>query len=228
MVENVLIDLDNTILDFSAGEEVALGEVFEKIGVPMTPELYASYSAINKALWERLERGEITRPEVFAERYRLFFEKEGIAYPPDHAEAYYEKRLSVRHFFMPGAEETLALLTARYRVYLATNGVPFIQKGRLASAGIENAFAGIFISEELGANKPDKTYFDLCFARMPGAVRENTVMVGDSLTSDILGGKNAGIRTVYYNPQGTPKSGPATPDYEIRHLSELPQLLARI
>ena len=136
----------------------------------------------------------------------------------------YEHNLSIGHFFLPGAEEALEALQKKYRLFLVSNGTAAVQKGRMTSANLYRFFEQVFVSEEIGYNKPSKEYFDACFARIPDFDREKAVIVGDSLTSDILGGKNAGITTVWVNPEHLPW-GNIQPDYEIEALRQLEPLL---
>ena len=133
--------------------------------------------------------------------------------------------LSHRHWFVPGAPELLRVLAPRYELYLASNGASFVQRRRLESAGITGYFQGIFLSEEVGADKPQRAFFEACFASIPHFQKETALMVGDSLTSDIRGGKNAGIRTCWFAPQGQPSRPDIRPDYRICALEELPALL---
>ena len=126
---------------------------------------------------------------------------------------------------MPGAEDLLEALAGKARLILCSNGTASVQEGRIASAGIGPYFEKIFVSEHMGANKPETRYFDLCFAEIPDFDRERCVMLGDSLTSDIRGGINAGVKTCWFNPRRRPNPGPIQPDYEIHELSEFPPLL---
>lgn len=225
MIDTVFLDLDNTIFDFSKAEKIALKKTLETLGVDSSEKTLARYSVLNTAQWKLLEKGEITRKEVKVRRYRLLFEELGTDASAEEAAALYESLLGIGHYFMEGAEELLNELKGKYRLYLATNGTASVQKGRIASASLERYFDGIFISEEIGYNKPDKAYFEACFAEIPDFVKEKAVIVGDSLTSDIQGGINAGIRTVWFNPKGEPGDGAIVPDVEIRSLLELPELL---
>ena len=118
-------------------------------------------------------------------------------------------------------------LHQKYRLFLVSNGSAVVQQGRMTSAGLYPYFEQVFISQEIGFNKPDKAYFDACFARIPGFDREKALVVGDSLTSDILGGINAGVRTVWVNPEHCGCGG-VRPDYEIEALSQLEKLLEEL
>jgi 2-haloacid dehalogenase len=126
-----------------------------------------------------------------------------------------------------GAEEAVEALSKKYRLFLASNGTASVQKGRMTSANLYRFFETVFVSQEIGYNKPSKAYFDACFAGIPGFDREKAIMVGDSLSSDIKGGINAGLKTVWVNPNHL-SCGDIRPDYEIEALSQLEALLERL
>ena len=224
----VLLDLDNTILDFDKAEKTALGRAFTALGVAYDEALLKRYNAINIQHWEMLEDGLLTRNQVLVKRFEALYREYGIAADADRSQALYEHLLSEGHWFLPGAEELLETLAGEYRLFLCSNGSAQVQEGRIASAGIAPYFERIFVSEHMGANKPEKRYFDLCFAEIPGFDRERTIMLGDSLTSDIRGGINAGVKTCWFNPRGKENPGPVVPDYEIRTLGEFPALLKSV
>jgi 2-haloacid dehalogenase len=227
MITNILFDLDNTLFDFNRAEALALSNTLLKIGIEPTEKILKRYSELNLAQWKRLELGEITRDEVKRIRYELLFQELGVDFSAAEATAIYESYLSVGHFFINGAEKLLQDISAfgKYRLYLVTNGTVNVQKGRLASSGISQYFDDIFISEEIGHNKPQLAYFEECFRRIPDFQKEKTVIVGDSLTSDIKGGVNAGIHTIWFNPNKSVNPSTLTPDYEIYSLEQLLPLL---
>lgn len=225
MYEFLFIDLDDTILDFHKAEHIALGKTFAAMGLAPTEAVLARYSQINRSCWERLERGEMTRSEVLVGRFAMLFAEVGMSVEPAECAAAYEHNLSIGHYFLPGAEAALESLAPRYRLFLASNGTARVQAGRLDSANIRRFFEAIFISQEIGANKPAKAYFDRCFARIPGFSPERAMIVGDSLSSDVLGGQNAGIATCWVNPSHGPRKPGIRVDYEIAALAELPGLL---
>ena len=136
--------------------------------------------------------------------------------------------LAIGHYFMPGAPELLGELYGKYRLYIVSNGTAKVQEGRIGSSGIAKYMDGIFISQILGANKPDKQFFDICFAEIPDFSLSETVIIGDSLSSDIKGGIKAGITTVWFNPKGIENDSDIKPDYTIKELSEVPGLLSQI
>ncbi len=228
MIRNVLFDLDDTLFDFHKAEKIALTKTLVHFGIDPTEETLALYSTINAAHWKRLELGEISREEVKVGRYRELFKTIGVECDPVKATAYYESMLAIGHYFMPGAPELLEDLYRKYRLYIVSNGTAKVQEGRIGSSGIAKYMDGIFISQILGANKPDKQFFDICFAEIPDFSLSETVIIGDSLSSDIKGGINAGITTVWFNPKGIENDNDIKPDYTIKELSEVPGLLSQI
>lgn len=225
MLSKLLFDLDNTLLDFDKAERIALTRALSALSLEPTDHLLDRYNKINLAQWKLLEKGELDRDAVKLRRFLLLFEEFGIDREAKEAAHLYEGFLGEGHYFMDYAEELLQKLSGEYQIYIVTNGTAHVQKGRIASAGIRNYVEDVFISEEIGANKPSKEYFDRCFERIPGFDRNEAVMIGDSLTSDILGGINAGIRTIWFHPEGEVNGTEIIPDYEITDLRELPDLL---
>ena len=225
MFEFLFLDLDDTILDFQKAEHVALSKTLKEFGLEPTERVLKRYNLINKAHWEALERKELTREQVLVGRFQVLFEEMGIAVEPVQVARAYEHNLSIGHWFLPGAEEAVERLSKKYKLYLASNGTAKVQAGRLASANISRFFEEVFVSQEIGANKPSPEYFERCFAKIPGLDKSKTIMVGDSLTSDILGGQNAGIATCWVNPHHKQGREDIRVDYEIESLSQLEDLL---
>ena len=225
MIEFLFLDLDDTILDFKRAEKIAITKTLSDFGLTVNDEILATYSAINKAHWEMLERGELTREEVLTQRFAVTFRHFGMDVDCVACARSYEKNLSIGHYFLPGAEEAVDTLSKQYRLFLASNGTSSVQKGRLTSANLYRFFEKVFVSQEIGYNKPAREYFDSCFAQIPGFDSQKAMIVGDSLTSDILGGIRAGIATCWVNPEGKPGRADIQPDYEIRNLAELPEKL---
>lgn len=228
MIKAILLDLDDTILDFHKAERIALSATLEELGIAPTGDILNRYSEINSMHWKRLERGEMTRHEVLHGRFRMLFDELGVEASEMDAQRIYELRLGTGHYFIDGAEKLLDDLYARYDIYLASNGTDIVQTRRIESAGIGKYFKELFISQRIGYDKPSEEYFKRCFERIEGFDKDATIIVGDSLTSDILGGKNAGIRTCLFNPHENPGREDIVPDYEIRSLAELVPLLERI
>ena len=225
MIEFLFIDLDDTILDFHKAEAVAIAKTLQSFGLEPTEAVVSCYSRINKGYWERLERKEVTREYLLVHRFADLFAQYGLTVDPVQCARTYEKNLGTGHYFLPGAREAVEALSKKYKLYLASNGTSHVQAGRLESANISHFFEAIFISQEIGVNKPDVEYFNRCFARIPGFDKERAMIVGDSLSSDILGGKQAGILTCWVNPKGKTANPDLQPDYEIPSLSALEALL---
>ena len=224
MIEFLFLDLDDTILDFHKAERIAISKTIREFGVEPTEDILNLYHEINKWHWEQLELGTLTRAEVLVNRFGVLFEKLGRAVDAPKCAKIYEVNLSQGHWFLPGAEEAVERLSKKYRLFLASNGTAAVQKGRMTSANLYRFFETVFVSQEIGHNKPSKAYFDACFASISGFDKEKAMIVGDSLSSDIKGGINAGIKTVWVNPDHK-DSGSIRPDFEIEALSQLEALL---
>ena len=224
----VLLDLDDTILDFHKAEANAVSKTLLQLGIEPRESTVQRYSQINAGRWELLEQGLITREEVLTSRFEMLFAELGVERSGTEAQKIYEELLGKGHWFMPGAEELLEALYGKYPLYIVSNGNLSVQEGRIASSGIAKYFGEIFISQQIGFDKPRKEFFDACFARIPGFDRERSIIVGDSLSSDIRGGINAGIKTCWYNPRGKAAREDIRPDYSIAELNELPGLLSEI
>ena len=225
MIEFLFLDLDDTILDFHKAERIALSKTIQSFGIEPTEEILARYHVINKWHWEQLELGKLTREQVLLKRFETLLSEQGIQADPVQVQASYEKNLSIGHYFMPGAEEAVEALSKKYRLFLASNGTASVQKGRMTSANLYRFFEQVYVSQEIGHNKPSKAYFDACFARIPDFDPARAMIVGDSLTSDIRGGINAGIKTCWVNPAHDPGRPDIRPDYEVEALSQLSALL---
>lgn len=225
MIRNVLLDLDDTILDFHQSERVALTQTLRHFGMEPTEHALSRYHLLNQSQWKRLERGEITRDEVKTQRFRLLFDELGADCSPQDATAYYEDGVRQCCFFIDGGKELLEALSADYRLYIVTNGTARVQEHRIRLGNIAAYIDDVFISQYIGFEKPQAEFFDYCFAHIPDFKREETVIIGDSLSSDMQGGKNAGIQTVWYNPQRSEDRAGVQPDHEVRTLEEIPSLL---
>ena len=225
MLTHIFFDLDNTLLDFDRGEAHALSRAFRQFGIDPTPAVLARYHDINLRQWELLEEGKLTKDQVLTRRFDLLFAELGVSCDSQAVSDLYESFLAEEHDFIPGALELLEALSPRYSLHLATNGASAVQRRRLADAGILTYFQNIFISEEVGFHKPSHAFFLACFAAIPGFDHTSALMVGDSLTSDIRGGRNAGLRTCWFDHLGRPYRPDILPDYTVAALDQLPALL---
>ena len=224
----IFLDLDDTILDFRQAERQALSRTLEHFRVDPAPAVLDRYHELNRRQWELLEEGKLTRPQVLVRRFQLLFGELGVLADPEEVCRRYEEQLARGCFFVPGARELLEALHTRYALYLATNGTPEVQNSRIERAGIARYFRKIFISEQLGAYKPSPAFFRACFGAIPDFDPAEALMVGDSLTSDIRGARNAGLRSCWYDPHHLPPRPDIPADYTIHALAELPPLLERI
>ncbi len=228
MIKYLFFDIDDTLFDFKRSEKHALSKALSALGIEPTEEVTSLYSRINRSQWEALERGEVTRDVILFRRYEILFNKIEIDANPKEAQRLYETQLSQTYYYLPGAEELLSELYGKYKIYLASNGTAIVQDGRIALSGIGKYAEDIFISEKIGYNKPRREFFDACFSRIAGFEKEYAIMIGDSLSSDILGGIGAGIKTCLFNPHGSVANDRIKPDFEVRELSEIPNLLKRL
>ncbi len=228
MKQFILLDLDDTIFDFHKAERIALEKTLKTLGLTPSPAVLSRYSEINAAQWRLLEQGKLTREEVKERRYQLLFGEFGVDVSPVTAARTYEKNLSIGHYFMDGALELLKILSRDYDLYLVSNGSTDIQRSRIGSSPIPQYFKKMFISEEIGFNKPDVRFFEAVFSEISDFQKDKAVIVGDSLSSDIRGGKNAGITTVWFCPSGAAAPADTQPDYRITKLNELPALLKQL
>ena len=216
----LLWDVDGTLLDFIAAEKAAVQTLFREFGLgECTDEMVERYSRINKEYWERLERGELSKPEILVRRFADFFVSEGLdaSKAPEFNEQY-QVQLGDTVVFCDDSYELLSSLRGRVKQYAVSNGTVVAQTRKLRRSGFDRLLDGVFLSEELGYEKPATEFFDRVFAAIGEPDRERVLIVGDSLTSDITGGNRAGIRTCWYNPKGEPNLTAAHADYEIRDL----------
>ena len=225
MMEFLFLDLDDTILDFHKAERIALSKTLASFGLDPTEAVLGRYHIINKEHWERLERKELTRDQVLEGRFRTLFAELGRTVDAAAVTRTYEQNLSIGHYFLPGAQEAVQRLSQKYRLFLASNGTATVQHARLTSAGLYPYFEKVFVSQEVGHNKPSREYFDACFSQIPGFDAGKALMVGDSLTSDIRGGSRAGMKTCWINPDHLPPRADIPADYQLERLAQLEALL---
>lgn len=221
--EVILWDVDGTLLDFPAAERAAIRKLFPKFGLGnCTDEMLKRYSVINRKYWNKLERGEMTKPQILVGRFEEFFSAEGM--DPSVSERFneaYQLCLGDTIVFCDHSKELVASLRGKIRQYVVSNGTVIAQTKKLKRSGFDELMDGIFLSEQVGFEKPAKEFFDCVFEELKDVNRDKVLIVGDSLTSDILGGNHAGIKTCWYNPQGIVNDTRARVDYEVRDLEEI-------
>lgn len=219
--KTLLFDADDTLLDFQAAEHTALSMLFAAHGLSLTEKTHAEYSVYNKALWQRLERGELTREQLLETRFSGFFAQIGVLLDGRQAEEEYRSYLACGTKLIPGAEEVCTALAQTHTLCIITNGISNTQKARLKASGIGHLFQKVFISQDVGYAKPDARFFNAVFSALPGSDPRETLIIGDSLTSDIQDGINSGVDTCWFCPSGKPETPAVTPTWRISSLQEL-------
>lgn len=218
----LLFDLDDTLMDFKKAEENAIEKLLLKYSLPATEENKRLYSLTNQSKWKALEKGEITRKELFTTRFPDFFKALGVEADGAKANADYMHFLSQGRFVIDGAEDICRELRKSYSMYIITNGAKIVQQGRLTDLPLMQYFDGVFISEEVGFDKPKKEYFDHVFLNIPEKDKSKCLVIGDSLSSDILGAVNYGIDCCWISEK---ISSEIKPTYQISTLKELLNIL---
>jgi 2-haloacid dehalogenase len=216
----LLFDMDGTLFDYDRAERHALRSTFEQMGIPYQESYLPIYSEINRQLWLDFEKGGIDQARLRTRRFELLSEAINVDYDLPAFSASYLIHLGNGIFLMDEAEEMVKSLWGRFNLAAITNGLTEVQRPRLAASSIDGCFKAVIISEEVGAAKPAPEIFDVAFERMGHPARSEVLIVGDSLTSDILGGHNYGIDTCWFNPDGK-TDGQAMSTYEIHRLAEL-------
>lgn len=223
MINTILWDVDGTLLDFIAAEKAAIKTLFKEFNLgECSDEMIKRYSEINKTCWQRLERGEITKQEVLVGRFKEFFASEGLdSSIAEEFNSLYQLRLGDTIVYHDDSLEIIRSLRGRARQYVVSNGTVEAQSKKLRLSGLGELMDGIFLSEHIGIEKPNIEFFDRVFEEIEPADRSRVMIVGDSLTSDIQGGNNAGIITCWYNPQGDKAPDKYRIDYEISDLHQI-------
>jgi len=222
-----LFDLDGTLFDYNKAESTAIRKTFQNNDIKYSASHLQEYRKINKQIWNDYESGFITQVELKTERFGRLFETLGIDTDPGRFGISYLKNLSQERDLLPGVIPILDLLSENnIKMYLITNGLKDVQRERLAGSEITKYFIDVFISEEIGAAKPDKTIFDESFRRMGSPEKKEVLLVGDSLSSDIAGGCSYKIDTCWYNPNRLKNDSGYTPVYTIQDIIELKKILS--
>lgn len=227
MTRVILWDVDGTLLDFHAAERVAIRKLFQRFGLGQcTDAMLERYGVINRHCWKRLEQGELTREQVLVGRFEEFLSSEGLdSSVAAEFNAAYQLTQGETIVYRDDSLEIVKSLRGKVKQYVVSNGTVVAQTKKLRLSGLGELMDGVFLSEQLGVEKPNVEFFDKVFAKIGPVDRSEVVIVGDSLTSDIRGGSNAGIRTCWYNPQGETAPDGVKVDHEITDLHEIMDLL---
>ncbi len=218
----ILWDVDGTLLDFHYSQRHAITKCFQTIDREITEEMIARYSQINDMFWKRLELGEITKEELLTGRFLRLFEEYDIQNVDVEAfRQEYQIELGSVFCYIDDSLSICKTLHGKIKQYVVTNGVTATQQNKLKLSGLGELMEALFISEQIGAPKPHKAYFDYCLNRIEEKDKSKILLVGDSLTSDIKGGVLAGIPTCWYRPEGAFNPTEYQPDYEISDLHQV-------
>jgi 2-haloacid dehalogenase len=221
----LLFDADGTLFDYDKAERLALKNTFAQIGYPFEEHYLNEYQRINRAIWLDFEKGRINQQRLRTRRSELLFEAINLHYDPQDFSVKYLANLAQGIYLIDGAERIVESLSRKFGVAIITNGLMDVQKPRFDKSSIRRYVKEIIISEEVGAAKPDKKIFDIAFERMRHPAKDEVLIIGDSLTSDIQGGHDYGIDTCWFNPEGKTNHQKIASDFEIQKLDELYRIL---
>lgn len=221
----LFFDVDDTLLDFDAAESYALHQLFETQDMILTPEIEARYKQINRELWRAFEEGKMAKDDVIQSRFVLLFSELGKSVDGAVIDEQYRSFLAHGTQMIDGALEVVQRLSKQFDLYIVTNGVSKTQHIRLEKSGLLPYFKAVFVSEDTGYQKPMKEYFDYVFARVKHFSIEQSLIIGDSLSSDIKGGIGVGLDTCWFNPLNRVNPIELKPTYEIQRLIQLYDIL---
>ena len=217
----IMMDIDNTLLDFDAAERKALVETLQQYSLPYDEAALARYHEINAALWAELNKGKIRRDKLVVERFEKFAKEFGCDTKPSELNRSYTEHLATHADVIPGAEEALQELSEVATMVAVSNGTESVERGRLKLSGFEKYFDEVLISEAVGIAKPNPKIFQLAIRKLGIEHADKVLVVGDSLSADIQGGVNAGLDTCWVNAAPAANESAVTPTYEVRTLAEL-------
>ncbi|MDO4522858.1 MAG: YjjG family noncanonical pyrimidine nucleotidase [Eubacteriales bacterium] len=223
--EILLLDADETLLDFKKAEEQAIRATFAQHGLEMNDDVLAMYSSINQQCWKEFEQGIIDKPTLLAERFRRLFVHLGLDADPNTVRVTYQDQLGLAAFWIDGARELCEELSMSHKIYIVTNGVSATQHSRFAICGLDQLADGVFVSEDVGYQKPRREYFAYVFAQIGEFDPEKVLLVGDSLSADIAGGIKAGMDTCWYNPHHHALPKELNPTYVIDDIRKLREIV---
>ena len=220
----LFLDLDNTLLDFNKSESSAIRQVLSDFSLPCDDIAVETYSKINDSYWKRFEKGEIQKDDIFEGRFKTFLEHYNLKADTSAISKAYFLALAETYFVIDGAIDILEYLKGKgYYLCATTNGVASTQYNRIKNSRLEPYFDKVFVSETVGFQKPQKEYFQFVLDNIPFSDKTTALIIGDSQSSDILGGINSGIDTCWYNPKSEKPIYPSK--FEIKSLCEIKTIL---
>ncbi|MBQ9143269.1 MAG: YjjG family noncanonical pyrimidine nucleotidase [Lachnospiraceae bacterium] len=225
-ITTILWDVDNTLLDFNYSMRNSLKQCFRTVGVKVTESMIDRYAVINESWWKRLERGEVTKEQLLNGRFTDFFAEYDLSeLDVEKFRKDFQRNLGTIYSYKDDSLTICKALQTKFKQYVVTNGVAATQRSKLGLSGFTDVMEDLFISEEVGHNKPEKAFFEYCLEHVEEKCPEKILIVGDSLSSDILGGNSVGIKTCWYNPTEKPLQEGYRVDYEMNDLHQIYDIL---
>lgn len=226
MIKYVLLDLDNTLIDFTKCARHAIEEGFSKYGLPYRDETFPIFLRENCKIWRRHESGEVPKDYISKNRWNIIFSYLGISFDGEVFERFFEGRIGETAYPVDEAQELLEYLYGKYEIFIVSNGFRAVQHNRIKIIDFGRFFSGVIVSEDTGAAKPSKKFFDYCFENIDGISKDNCILIGDSLSADISGGNAYGLKTVWFDlfSQDEPTEA-SQPTYRVHALREIKDIL---
>ncbi len=225
MKKIVLIDLDNTIIDFNECARHSIINIFNEYKLPYSQNVFTTFIAENVKIWKRLEKGEIDKPYLRANRWNIILDKLGIDFDGTVIEEKFENGVAMGAYPVEGAYEILEYLYKKYDLYIVSNGFRFVQESRLKIGDFNKYLKDIFVSEDIGIQKPNIEFFDYCHKKINKPPKEDIIIIGDNLHADILGGISFGIDTIWFNKNKESINEEIIPTYTVEALKEIKNIL---
>ncbi len=225
MKKIVLLDLDNTIIDFNECARHSIMDIFEKLGFEYNENVFETFITENVKIWKRLENGDIDKPYLRANRWNIILAKLGIEYDGTIIEEEFENGVARGAYPVEGAYELLDYLHPKYDLYVVSNGFRFVQESRVKIGKYDKYFKELFLSEDIGIQKPDLRFFDYCYSKLDYPEKKELILIGDNISADIMGGNNFGIETIWFNPNGATAPPEIKPTYTVEFLAEIKNIL---
>ncbi|MBR3768662.1 MAG: YjjG family noncanonical pyrimidine nucleotidase [Clostridia bacterium] len=225
VIKAVLIDIDNTILDFNKSAEISIINTAKHYGIILPEDYFEVFLRVNDLLWKKLENGEIIKQDIYNNRFNMIFGELGISFDGPLFEEAFRKEMRNTAIPVEGAKELLSYLSEKYAVYTASNASRLQQETRLKKNGFDKYISGMFTSEELGFQKPAKEFFALCCEAIYPITPSEIIVIGDSVDADIIGAKNFGLKTIWFNFNNITYETYSFTDYHVNSLSEIKTIL---
>ena len=225
MKKTILLDLDNTIIDFNECARHSIMDIFQDLGFHYDENVFDTFITENVKIWKRLELGEIDKIYLRANRWNIILGKLGIDYDGTIIEERFENGVAKGAYSVEYAYELLQYLYNKYDIYVVSNGFRFVQESRVKIGKFDKYFKELFLSEDIGIQKPDIRFFDYCYEKLGSPPKEELILIGDSLSADIKGGNNFGIDTIWFNKNNDPAPSDIIPTYTVEKLSQIKEIL---